>query len=96
MMIYSVKITDIYSVWYLPHPQSPSDDNLLNNNLTISGVVESRTEDFAPIFLITLFITVSLGLAVYAISWMMWTMDPGRDSIIYRQVSDPTEGMRMQ
>jgi len=75
---------------------SPSDDNLLNNNLTISGVVESRTEDFAPIFLITLFITVSLGLAVYAISWMMWTMDPGRDSIIYRQVSDPTEGMRMQ
>ena len=76
--------------------QPPDNSGLLNQNLTISGVVESRTENFAPIFLISLFITIVLGLAIYAVSLMMWNMDPGRDSIIYRQVSDPTEGMRMQ
>ncbi len=63
-------------------------------NFTLGGgVVEERSEFFAPIFLIILFITISLGLAVYAVSWMMWNMDPGRDSIIYRQVGDTNEGL---
>ena len=56
----------------------------------LGGISEERTENFAAIFLITLFLTVSLGLALFAVGWAMWTMDPGRDSIIYRQVSDPT------
>lgn len=64
-------------------------------NITIGNAAVGRSESYSAIFLITLFLTISLGLAVYAVSWMMWTMDPGRDSIIYRQVSDPTEGMRM-
>lgn len=66
-----------------------------NNNITLGNVSSGRSEEFAAIFLITLFLGLSLGLAVYAVSWMMWTMDPGRDSIIYRQVADPNEGMRM-
>ncbi len=64
------------------------------NNATILHLAESRTTSFSAIFLITLFVTVSLGLALYAVSCSLWNMDPGRDSIIYRQVSDP--GMRMQ
>jgi hypothetical protein len=65
------------------------------SNITLGNVSQGRSEGFAAIFLITLFLGLSLGLAVYAVSWMMWTMDPGRDSIIYRQVADPNEGMRM-
>ena len=61
---------------------------LVNN--TAGSLVESRSDNFTAIFLICLFIVVSLGTALYAISWAMWTMDPGRDSIIYRQVADPT------
>lgn len=65
-----------------------------NVNVTVSNIAEDRSNMFSAMFLITLFITVSLGLAVYAVSVMMWNMDPGRDSVIYRQVSDPT--IRMQ
>ena len=61
-----------------------------------NSLVEDRSDNFAAIFLITLFIMVSLGLALFATSWAMWTMDPGRDSIIYRQVSDPTEGIQLK
>jgi renin receptor len=64
-------------------------------NITLGNVASGRSESFAAIFLITLFLGLSLGLAIYAVSWMMWTMDPGRDSIIYRQIADPNEGMRM-
>ena len=80
------------------HTQVKDDYELGADNGTdiIGGVAEQRTKLFAPIFLIILFITISLGLAVYAVSWMMWNMDPGRDSIIYRSTSDPTEGMRLQ
>lgn len=59
-------------------------------NKTVSNLAESRSNEFTAVFLITLFIVVSLGASLYAISWAMWTMDPGRDSIIYRQVADPT------
>ena len=65
-----------------------------SNNVTVANLAEDRSSAFSAVFLITLFITVSLGLAVYAASWMLWNIDPGRDSIIYRQVSDPT--IRMQ
>lgn len=64
------------------------------SNLTVTILAEDRSNSFSAVFLITLFITVSLGLALYAASWVLWNMDPGRDSIIYRQVSDPT--VRMQ
>jgi len=66
--------------------------NLTSNftgNITVPFLVESRTGLFSAVFLIVLFITLSLGLAIFAVSWAIWTMDPG-DSIIYRQVSDPT------
>lgn len=66
----------------------------LNGNVTASNLAESRSNIFSGLFLITLFVTVSLGLALYAVSVALWNMDPGRDSVIYRQVSDPA--IRMQ
>lgn len=70
------------------------DESTNNVTITVNNIAEDRTGMFSAIFLITLFVTVSLGLAVYAVSWALWNMDPGRDSVIYRQVSDPT--VRMQ
>lgn len=72
------------------------EEEAVNVTIAVNSLVENRSDDFAAIFLITLFIMVSLGLAVFATSWSMWTMDPGRDSIIYRQVSDPTEGIALK
>lgn len=67
--------------------------NLTYSNLTVNVsvpfLVENRTNLFSAVFLIILFVTLSLGLAIFAVSWALWSMDPG-DSIIYRQVSDST------
>ena len=73
------------------------DDVDVSNNTMVgvnATVADSRSDNFSAVFLITLFVTVSLGLALYAVSWILWNMDPGRDSVIYRQVADPT--IRMQ
>ena len=61
---------------------------------TPEGVVEERSENFPAIFLIIFVTIVPMGLALFAISWTMWTMDPGRDSVIYR-VTDPA-GLKME
>lgn len=60
----------------------------VGNNTRVGGVVEERTDDFPAIFLIVFVVVVPLGLSLFAISWAMWNMDPGRDSIIYRN-TDP-------
>lgn len=64
------------------------------SNTTVANIADSRSNIFSAVFLITLFVTVSLGLALYTVSVALWNMDPGRDSIIYRQVADPA--IRMQ
>ena len=66
---------------------------MAGNNTKIVGIVEERTDDFAAIFLIIFVVVVPLGLSLFAISWLMWNMDPGLDSIIYRN-TDPA-GMKM-
>ncbi|XP_064394297.1 uncharacterized protein LOC135341623 [Halichondria panicea] len=77
--------------------QAAPEEVLGNVTVASNSLVEGRSDNFAAIFLITLFIMVSMGLALFATSWAMWTMDPGRDSIIYRQVSDPTgDGIQMK
>lgn len=74
---------------------TPVSEAASNTTYVIIGnIADSRSNIFSAMFLITLFVTVSLGLAVYAVSWALWNLDPGRDSVIYRQVSDPT--VRMQ
>ena len=83
--------THIYTL-FQPYSEEPREsvDNFKVLNKTVSNLAEDRSDNFTAIFLITLFILLSLGLSLYAISWTVWTMDPGRDSIIYRQVADPT------
>ncbi|XP_046852082.1 renin receptor-like [Xenia sp. Carnegie-2017] len=44
-------------------------------------------EEFPTIFNISLWLMIILVLTVYAVSIVMWYMDPGRDSIIYRVTS---------
>lgn len=45
------------------------------------------SEDYPVIFNISLWLLVVLVLSVYVICLIMWYMDPGRDSIIYRMTS---------
>lgn len=61
---------------------------MFNSNKTVLGVVEGRSNEFPAIFLIMFVVVVPLALSLFAISWTMWNMDPGRDSIIYRN-TDP-------
>jgi len=42
---------------------------------------------YAPIFNIILWIMIGFSLAIFGISWGIWNMDPGRDSLIYRMTS---------
>jgi hypothetical protein len=58
------------------------------------GVVEDRSEDFPAIFMIIFATMVPLILALFAISWGMWNMDPGRDTVIYRN-TDPV-GIKLE
>lgn len=51
------------------------------------NVASDYGEDFPAIFNIILWTMVVLGLTVYGISWGMWNMDPGKDSIIYRMTA---------
>ena len=47
----------------------------------------SRTENFSAMFAIFAFVTITLLAAVFGISWAMWTMDPGEDSIVYQMTA---------
>jgi len=38
-------------------------------------------------FGIIAFITIVLLAAIFGISWAMWMMDPGKDSIVYQMTS---------
>lgn len=57
-------------------------------------MAEERSENFPAIFLIVFATMVPIGLSLFAISWAMWNMDPGRDSVIYRN-TDPV-GMKLE
>jgi renin receptor len=51
------------------------------------GLVGTVDESYAVIFNIILWGMIALALAIYFISYGIWNMDPGRDSIIYRMTS---------
>lgn len=43
--------------------------------------------NYAVIFNIVLWLMIALALAVIAIAYNLWNMDPGYDSIIYRMTN---------
>lgn len=51
------------------------------------NVASDYNEDYPAVFNIILWTMVILALTVYGISWGMWNMDPGKDSIIYRMTA---------
>ncbi|CAB4025132.1 renin receptor, partial [Paramuricea clavata] len=57
------------------------------NNQNFAIVDDYYDNEFPPIFNISLWLMVILVLTVYAVSVVMWYMDPGRDSVIYRVTS---------
>merc|ERR1712062_433201 len=63
-------------------PKEDSKDDQKKYN-----TADSYSQDFPAIFNIILFITLVLIFASFGISYCMWFMDPGRDSIIYRMTS---------
>jgi len=64
-----------------------TDDNSTDCSSFCPTISYSRTENFSTIFGIITFVTIVLLVAVFAISWAMWTMDPGKDSIVYQMTS---------
>lgn len=51
------------------------------------NLAATYSEDYPIIFNISLWLLVVLVLSLYVICLVMWYMDPGRDSIIYRMTS---------
>lgn len=56
-------------------------------NLEDYNLATQYTSDYPAIFNIVLWLSIILLLAVLATSVAMATMDPGRDSIIYRMTN---------
>lgn len=44
-------------------------------------------DEYAVVFNIVLWLMIALAIAVIAISYNLWNMDPGYDSIIYRMTN---------
>jgi len=59
-------------------------DDTANLTLNLAPVF---TDMYAPIFNIILWVMIGLALAIFFVSYGMWNMDPGRDSLIYRMTS---------
>ncbi|KAJ8311119.1 hypothetical protein KUTeg_011329 [Tegillarca granosa] len=49
--------------------------------------VRNYSEDYPAIFNIILWLMIIMFLSFFAVSYGIWNMDPGRDSIIYRMTS---------
>jgi len=60
-------------------PSTPAAEEL--------NLADDVSEDYPVIFNIILFLAITLILALIAISVALATMDPGRDSLIYRVTS---------
>lgn len=57
------------------------------NSQNFAIVDDYYDNEFPPIFNISLWLMIILVLTVYAVAVVMWYMDPGRDSVIYRVTS---------
>jgi renin receptor len=57
------------------------------NNGTDLNLAPEFSNMYAAIFNIILWIMIGFALAIFGISWGIWNMDPGRDSLIYRMTS---------
>ncbi|XP_015769048.1 PREDICTED: renin receptor-like [Acropora digitifera] len=56
-------------------------------DLSKRNLATKYTEDYPVIFNIWLWLVIIIALALYVVCLIMWYMDPGSDSIIYRMTS---------
>ncbi|VDO97426.1 unnamed protein product [Soboliphyme baturini] len=63
---------------------SKNDRPASASNTTVYTTYQFYSPDYPVMFNIILWLTISLSVTVLMISVVMWSIDPGRDSIIYR------------
>ncbi|XP_028405538.1 renin receptor-like [Dendronephthya gigantea] len=68
-------------------PEKSEKEDCKTNENNFAFVDNKYDDEFPPIFNIILWLMIILVLTVYAVSIVMWYMDPGRDSVIYRVTS---------
>ncbi|KAI6656704.1 Renin receptor-like [Oopsacas minuta] len=59
-------------------------NNNTNNTINENSLATEKSEEFPYMFNIILLVALIFIITLFAISWSMWHMDPGVDSIIYR------------
>lgn len=74
------KIIVEYTCSSIFQTEQPNQENQLN-------LSKDYDEDYPAIFNIILWFMIILAIVLYAVSYGMWHMDPGRDSIIYRMTT---------
>lgn len=58
-----------------------------SNRGSLYNLAHKYDVDYAVVFNIVLWLMIVLALAVIAIAYNLWNMDPGYDSIIYRMTN---------
>jgi renin receptor len=77
LAVLSRKARSLLETSEVSNSSTPGDLNLAPN----------YTSMYAPMFNIILWFMIVFALAIFGISWGIWHMDPGRDSVIYRMTS---------
>lgn len=69
----------------LPSPQSDTGDSTSQLSPDeAKGLAFERTENFSAITAIISVVVVALILVVFGLSWLLFTMDPAKDTVVYR------------
>lgn len=68
-------------------PKEPKADAGKASSAADINLADDVDAMFPVVFNIFLWTSIAIVLALYAICYALWTMDPGRDSIIYRMTS---------
>lgn len=62
-------------------------NNCTHNDLNLAALDDYYDGEFPAIFNISLWLMIAIALGLYVVCLVLWYMDPGRDSIIYRVTS---------
>lgn len=61
-----------------------NNNNNSNDTIDDNSCASERSANFPYMFNIILLIVLIFIVTLFAISWTMWNMDPGMDSVIFR------------
>lgn len=66
---------------------TPEPKVLNNDDKNVSNPAEFYSDQYPAMFNLIFWTSLILGLAVFFITYSMWSMDPGLDTVIYRMTS---------